>query len=236
MDNQITKESENTETLNEKKLKFLSYINTYTKAARHIASNLATLDYLTSEDEFVKNDVKKIFAIAPSFMKATIDNSWAQCVIKFNCFFSSDYYNLKNFTNYVSGNWDKIFKNNFFDFRGELIPISIKKDDVFTAIKEAEQIQKEQDKIIQKIKIFRKYFFAHFSDISSIRERIEISVDELKVLLDAIENIVNLFEKLYFDYITKFAALNSGDIKVIVNYVNEHKFSKLPYERGIYGK
>lgn len=87
MDNSITKENENTKELNKEKLNFLSFINTYTKAARHIASNLATLDYLTSEDEFIKNDVEKIFKYAPSFMKATIDNSWAQCVIKFNCFF-----------------------------------------------------------------------------------------------------------------------------------------------------
>lgn len=87
MENSITKENRNTETLNNEKLKFLSYINTYTKAGRHIASNLSTLDYLSSEDEFIKKDVEKIFAIAPSFMKATIDNSWAQCVINLNCFF-----------------------------------------------------------------------------------------------------------------------------------------------------
>lgn len=236
MDNIITKENENTEAFNEEKLKFLSYINTYTKAGRHIASNLATLDYLTSEDEFIKNDVKKIFEIAPSFMKATIDNSWAQCVIEFNCFFSSDDLSLENFYKYITGNWNKIFKNNFFNCRGESTPIRIKYSDVSSAIQEAKQIREEQDKIIQKIKIFRKNFFAHFSDINSIRERIEISVDELKVLLDAIEKIVNLFEKLYYNYITKFAALNSGDIKVIVNYVNEHKFTKLPYERGNYEK
>lgn len=235
MDNSITKENENTKELNKEKLNFLSYINTYTKAARHIASNLATLDYLTSEDEFIKNDVKKIFAIAPSFMKATIDNSWAQCVIEFNCFFSSDDLSLENFFNYIKGNWDKIFKNNSSSCRGET-PITRKYSDVSSAIDEAIQIREEQDKIIQKIKNFRKYFFAHFSDTSSIRECIEISVDELMVLLDAIEKIVNLFEKLYFNYITKFAALNSGDIKVIVNYVNEHKFSKLPYERGNYDK
>lgn len=236
MENSFTKENKKTETLNKEKLKFLSFINTYTKAARHIASNLATLDYLTSEDEFIKNDVKKIFAIAQSFMKATIDNSWAQCIIEFNCFFSSDDLSLENFFNYIKGNWDKIFKNNFFNCRGESTPIRIKYLDVSSAIQEAKQIREEQDIIIQKIKIFRKNFFAHFSDISSIRERIEISVDELKVLLDAIEKIVNLFEKLYFNYITIFAALNAGDIKVIVNYVNKHKFSKLPYERGIYGE
>lgn len=167
MDNMIIKENENTVELNKEKLNFLFYINTYIKAGRHIAFNLATLDYLTSEDEFIKNDVKKIFEIAPSFMKATIDNSWAQCVIEFNCFFSSDDLSLENFYNYITGNWNKIFKNNFFNCRGELIPIRIKYSDVSLAIQEAKQIQEEQNAIIQKIK-YLGIIFMHILQILQI--------------------------------------------------------------------
>lgn len=230
MDYSITKENENTKELNKEKLNFLSYINTYTKAARHIASNLATLDYLTSEDEFIKNDVKKIFAIAPSFMKATIDNSWAQCILNLNCYYSNDAFGFRRFFKYIDGNWDKIFKNNFFNCRGELTPIRIKYSDVSLAIQEAKQIQEEQNAIIQKIKVFRNNFYAHFANIADLKEYISISVDEIKTLLEATEKIVNKFESLYNGNNSSFTSLNAGDIKIITHCVNEYNFSNLVNE------
>ncbi len=219
--------------MNTQQKRFLYFRRFFIEKARNIANTLATLDYLSShQDEF-----SILSKAAPGFIRAVHNNFWAQAIIDLDAFFVDSKKRNKilsfyRFFNYIKANWNLICLKEFEvyvvrenAFQTEKIKVDY--NYVLNMITECEKIIVQNQNTLHILKKFRDNVFAHYGDRSKQKEKILISIDTLKAILEIVEKIINKIEVLYDRTETAIYCAPISDIAEICYRVKKYQEYRL---------
>lgn len=213
----IEYENKDTTSMNKQKERYLYYHEYYINKGKNIATTIAVLDYLTTHQE----DFQNLAKTAPAFMRVVVNNFWARAVMDlYSFYYDNNDLSFHKFFCYIKSNWNLIFTGDFYEYiyhgkEKRTKHIRYSREKIFEAIKNCQDLIKENQSKIDTLKIFRDKVFAHFSDESKQKDKIKISIDLLQELLSVTERIINKFEIFYNRTITSLNPVNVTDIHQI---------------------